>query len=274
MYYMSILFLWKYLSLQGGSGPRFYQFEEDHGCSETWFWHFVFLNNLFPWRQNSNCLQETWYLANDLQFFILLCVLVTQFKEEKKRFYIILVAFALVSLVFQLIVICKNRMSASYLTYEDEYWSLYHYKPYSRVHSYLIGVYLGCEYFSYKHSPRRNVANGVEVAQPLVHQMFDTMKYQKQMMMLYMCLGVLMQVLMVLFHRWINMNPYSISEGWSVFYLLFCRPVFITGHSFFFMPIVLQNVSTKPLQKVLGHEHFIPYARLCYGIFLCNSMFL
>jgi peptidoglycan/LPS O-acetylase OafA/YrhL len=56
LYYMMILYMWKYLSMKGGKGPRFYQFEEDHGCKETWFWHFTFLNNLFPWKQNSNCL--------------------------------------------------------------------------------------------------------------------------------------------------------------------------------------------------------------------------
>ena len=90
----------------------------------------------------------------------------------------------------------------------------------------------------------------------------------------YMCLGALMQILMVLFHRWINMNPYTISEGWSIIYLLFCRPIYITGLSFIFLPILVKNASTNPLRKLLGHEYWIPQARLCYGVFLCNSMFM
>ena len=55
-YYFMILFLWKIIAMFGGSGPRFYQFEENHGCSDTWFWHFTFLNNLIPWDRPSNCL--------------------------------------------------------------------------------------------------------------------------------------------------------------------------------------------------------------------------
>lgn len=66
MYYFMILFMWKFLMLFGGHGPRYFMYEEDHSCHESWFWHFTFLNNILPWKQSSNCLQQTWYLANDL----------------------------------------------------------------------------------------------------------------------------------------------------------------------------------------------------------------
>ena len=170
----------------------------------------------------------------------------------------------------------KNSLSASYLTYEDEYWTLYHFKPYSRIHGYLIGVWLGCEFYSYKYDKKEpeESEEGEKPSQPLLHQVFDSMKHQKQMTICYMCLGVLMQILMVLFHRWINMNPYTISEAWSIIYLLFCRPIYISGLSLIFLPILVKNSSTNPLRKLLGHEYWIPQARLCYGVFLCNSMFM
>ena len=82
---------------------------------------------------------------------MLLCVLVTLYAKEKKHFYMMMAGIAVISLMFQLIVIFKNTLSASYLTYEDEYWTLYHFKPYSRIHGYLIGVWLGCEFYSYKY---------------------------------------------------------------------------------------------------------------------------
>ena len=53
--------------------------------------------------------------------------------------------------LIQLIVICSSDLSASYRTHNDEYWTNYYYKPYTRLHGYLIGVVLGCEYFSYKY---------------------------------------------------------------------------------------------------------------------------
>ena len=32
LYLFMIMFLWKFIALLGGDGPRFYQFEEGHGC--------------------------------------------------------------------------------------------------------------------------------------------------------------------------------------------------------------------------------------------------
>jgi hypothetical protein len=128
-------------------------------------------------------------------------------------------------------------MSASYLTYEDEYWTLYHYKPYSRIHGYLIGVWLGCEFYSYKYTNRNS--EDEDVKQSKIHQLFDEMKHVKEVMICSMGVGALLQILMILFHRWINMNPYTISEAWSVIYLLLCRPIYITGLSLIFLPILV-----------------------------------
>jgi len=153
MYYFMIFFMWKFLMLFGGKGPRFYQYEDNHSCSETWFWHFTFLNNMFPWKQSSNCLQETWYLANDLQFFAVLCFLVSIYQQQKKKFYMVILLIFLVCAIWQIIVISHNTLSASFLTNEDEYWTLYHFKPFNRIQGYLIGVCLGCEYYSFKYGP-------------------------------------------------------------------------------------------------------------------------
>ena len=43
-----------------------------------------------------------------------------------------------------------NDLSVSYFTYKDEYWSIYYVKPYARIRAFLIGVVVGCTYFSYK----------------------------------------------------------------------------------------------------------------------------
>jgi len=38
---------------------------------------------------------------------------------------------------------------------KDEYWTLYYFKPFSRIHSYMIGVFLGTSYFTYKCEEKR-----------------------------------------------------------------------------------------------------------------------
>lgn len=94
------------------------------------------------------------------------------------------------------------------------------------------------------------------------------------MMLTVMVCGFMLKLLMILFHRWININPYSLSEGWSVFYLLFCRPIYIIGTSLILMPIIVQNKSVKALRQFLSHPYWVPQSRLCYGVFLCNGMFM
>ena len=151
MYYFMILFMWKFLMLFGGHGPRYFMYEENHSCHESWFWHFTFLNNILPWKQSSNCLQQTWYLANDLQFFAVLCVLVNLYQQNSKKFALVTLGIIVVSTLCQVIVIAHNDLSASFLVDEDEYWTLYHFKPFNRIQGYLIGVWMGCSYHTYKY---------------------------------------------------------------------------------------------------------------------------
>lgn len=49
LYLFMIFFMWKFVNTLGGNGPRFYQFEESHSCSETWLHHLLMVNNMIPW---------------------------------------------------------------------------------------------------------------------------------------------------------------------------------------------------------------------------------
>mmetsp|Transcript_14995 Transcript_14995/g.23221 ORF Transcript_14995/g.23221 Transcript_14995/m.23221 type:complete len:112 (+) Transcript_14995:914-1249(+) len=57
LYFFMMLFLTKFVSLFGGRGPMFYQFETSHSCRETWFWHVTMFNNIFPWAENDYCIK-------------------------------------------------------------------------------------------------------------------------------------------------------------------------------------------------------------------------
>ena len=83
-----ILFLWKFIGLFGGEGPRFYQFEEHHGCDENWFWHMLMLNNVYPWTEKDNCISDSWYVANDVWFMFLGLGLIEKYFKSKKLFFL------------------------------------------------------------------------------------------------------------------------------------------------------------------------------------------
>jgi hypothetical protein len=65
-------------------------------------------------------------------------------------FYYTLGGISLGCVIIQMIVILTNSLSASYFTYNDEYWTVYYVKPYTRYPGFIIGVLSGCIYYSYK----------------------------------------------------------------------------------------------------------------------------
>lgn len=160
-----IFFSWKFISLFGGAGPKFYEIDKGHGCSQNWIWHLLMLNNIAPWDQNDYCIEETWYIANDFWFLIVGLNLIEKHRTDKKQFYIHSFLLSLFCLVVQAIMIYHNNIQASYLTYSDEYWTVYYKKPFCHFHSYNMGFVLGSMYFSYKYQDPKDT--------PLVHKYFD-----------------------------------------------------------------------------------------------------
>ena len=93
----------------------------------------------------------TWYLACEMQFFILVPFLVECYYQNRQRFWAFLIFIWSTASIIALSVIIKNDLSASYFTYKDEYWTVFYEKPFARVPAYLIGVVFGCSYYSWKH---------------------------------------------------------------------------------------------------------------------------
>lgn len=40
------------------------------------------------------------------------------------------------------------------------------------------------------------------------------------------------------------------------------------------MPMILGNSGLAPLIKVLGHRYWVPFTKLTFGVFLCNSVLM
>ena len=51
-----------YMSLSDPLGPA---------CSKYWWTNLLYINNLYPWKLGDECLGWGWYLANDMQFYVI-----------------------------------------------------------------------------------------------------------------------------------------------------------------------------------------------------------
>ena len=116
-------------------------------------------------------MQWTWYLACDVQFYLLIPVLVAIYYHNRKSFWMCIVVLWFICGLISSIVIVKNDFSASYFTYKDSYWSKLYERPWTRLPSYLIGIVMGCSYYSYKHEQK--CASGIIRQQVIIFDESD-----------------------------------------------------------------------------------------------------
>ena len=89
-----------------------------------------------------------------------------------------------------------------------------------------------------------------------------------------MIIGILLQQMILQFHKKINNNPADTPFGLNLIFLLIARPTFVVGFALFIMPIVLGNPFTRPLKRILAHEYWLYQSRLVFGVFLCNTVYM
>mmetsp|Transcript_4385 Transcript_4385/g.7422 ORF Transcript_4385/g.7422 Transcript_4385/m.7422 type:complete len:232 (-) Transcript_4385:677-1372(-) len=165
LYFFMLLFLTEFMRLLGGSGPMFYQFMDQHSCRETWIFHVLMINNVFPWGEGDLCMGQSWYLANDIWFMATCLFQVANYSKNPKRFWVASAIQAGVALAVQVAQICVNDYRASYLSFQDQYWTEYYDKPYTFFHCYNIGMILGVQYFIFKYETEPEPSSDEEPSQ-------------------------------------------------------------------------------------------------------------
>ncbi len=70
--YAFVLFFATYLGDHLVTGPFMSLFNPiKDSCTKYWWTNLLYINNLYPWKLGDQCLGWGWYLANDMQFYII-----------------------------------------------------------------------------------------------------------------------------------------------------------------------------------------------------------
>ena len=124
-------------------------------CDKNWWSNALFINNFYP--NPNTCFGVGWYLANDMQFFIISPIIVyLYFKTEKKFFFWIFSSICFVSVFLISFFIAKhyefglspfdpNNIKSDHNSFDD-----YYIRPYVRFSPYLQGIILGILYYQFK----------------------------------------------------------------------------------------------------------------------------
>ncbi len=128
-------------------------------CEKYWWTNLLYINNFYPWKSaEGTCIGWTWYLANDMQFYVISpLILIPMYFLFPVALGIVLillvcsfaVTFALAGVYdFQANTFAPFAYNYTVDLTSPQYFDLVYQKPWSRIQPYLVGLLLG--YVLYK----------------------------------------------------------------------------------------------------------------------------
>ena len=104
-------------------------------CEQYWYTNLLYINNLVPWKGTGACLGQGWYLANDMQFFLVAPLFIVLLFGTPLLGVLATGGTMVCSAVTAAVITAHYHLS----TYQDESWLLYN-KPWIRITPYLVGI--------------------------------------------------------------------------------------------------------------------------------------
>ena len=269
--YMFILFFsWSFSAYIGG-GPIWFTFGETQAdCTKYWWTMPLFINNLYmPNDEGASCLTGSWYLANDMQFFIISPPIIYLYVKESRWVGWALSGFlAAVCVLFSGVIAWDLDLNVVPASSEDKYYMAdYYYKPYTRVGPYAIGLMCGFIYYSWTKKVERQAA-------------FDSGAYQiashlhNNRLIRWLCyffgLAIINILIFVPYDQYSDVNWSKWTRSGNSAYLGFNHTVFALGLSLFFLPVLLGH--NRLLASFLSADLWTPIARLVFSIFLLHMV--
>ena len=160
--YMFVLFFLWALSMHVGNGPT-YQYNMQfastfQNCKSYWWTNLLYINNLHPSDSNKECMGWAWYLADDMQFFVISPLLLIPLYYWLPAGLIAVAVLLAASIGVTGFIAGYYGFPANQLApivyrsyirspdFPDQFSEIY-VKPYCRISPYLVGIVLGYVFF-------------------------------------------------------------------------------------------------------------------------------
>ncbi|XP_072034489.1 O-acyltransferase like protein-like [Amphiura filiformis] len=257
--YMLILGVWSTLPAHLADGPTVQWIF--HGardtCRRLWWTNFLYINNLhpFPGDLGGQCMGWSWYLANDMQFFIISPIILYLLYKNRKIGFAVIGGILLISTCATIGISYHyglnigfnqkpfNNNTADHPTADHLYG-----KPYHRIPPYLIGIIVG--YFLFKLEGKkfdipRLAAGGMWLlaagsALGLVYGLYNTTQ------------GYIVPQGTTIFYYAVNTIAWGVAIGWVAF-------ACIKGYG-------------GPVNTILSWPIWTPLARLTFAAYLVHPL--
>ena len=257
MVYAFLLFFWWALTQHLVDGNT-WKDVTDKNCEKYWWTNLLYINNLYPWKMEKECMGWSWYLANDMQFFVVAPLILIPL------YYFFPVGLAVslgmlgVSFIATGSIAGVHKYSANTFlqtpnaTAGAQQSSDIYIKPYCRISPYLVGLVLG--YVLYK-KIRFNF-----------HWLVNWMMYVGVWVL---AAGCCVSTLYGLYDSW---HGHQLSLAENVTYFMFSRFVWAVGLAL--MVFACHNGYGWVINSFLSMKFWIPLSRLTYTAYLIHPIIL
>ena len=249
VYYLAVFLYFKVLP-HVGSGPIWF-LDEVSSCEKYWWTNILYINDFYPTTWHNSCYTVTWYLADDMQLFIISPVFLLLLYHHWKIGFATIVGTMLASITIIGTLAGIKNLNANLLQGDlFTSTSIIYEKPYCRINAYLIGILLG--FVLYKKWKLR---------------------FNLWMLVCFYSLVWIIAIsccLMIVFGQYKTWNGHPFTKAESIVYFMFSRTVYSTGIAL--MIYACHNGFGSAINKFLSWSIWVPLSHLSFIVYLFHPM--
>ena len=265
LYALVLLFHWT-LMASVGNGPIFFLYERDevNTWHSTWWIKLTYSSTIPEIHDYENkCMGWSWYLADDMQFFIFIPIIVYLIYHKRIFGMLFIVFYQTGCFGLTLYFIIKYDVKATYSEISHNYYSYYYYPAYSRFAPFTIGILVAMMLYSFKNETEE---------ESIWKKIMNKIDNQIIIRAIMYILGIAILITDYMFTYFVNIYPNSFSRTFTILYLIFSKALFIWGVSLIFLPAFMGH--NRPTSWLFSQGFFAPLAKLTFGAYLVHPIFM
>ncbi|GBM82277.1 Nose resistant to fluoxetine protein 6 [Araneus ventricosus] len=158
--YMIVVAFYTTISPFLGSGPLWPDYTVIQDCKENWWWNVLYINNFLSINLKQ-CMAWSWFLAIDMQFYVISPLFLITLWRWPKAGYSLIGLFFCITFTCNFVLTYKYDLMAgfgnilehyqdipNFLPRMNAFYDIVYSKPYTRIGSYLVGLVLA--YYIYR----------------------------------------------------------------------------------------------------------------------------
>ena len=145
LFFFTMTLFWSFEKYMGTGPLWFLSGQYSRSCSDYWWTTLFYLNNFVPDFRGNSCSGVGWFLAEDMQFFLVTPPIIYIYhKHSKKWGWVLICAMVLMSVISSAVVAEVYQLNMVMISEEDRNLNEYYYvKPYCRATPYAFGIMCG-----------------------------------------------------------------------------------------------------------------------------------